>query len=445
MLGLLAMGLALAMTACGGSAGNGQTVTTAAGGGDSGATTTTLPPSANPIKIVFNGEISGPLVYDTALVKKGIRTALQMLGNRLADWSIEYREVDNKSDPLLAVEQIRALVELDTNGDNKDERKPEDLADFICGPLSSSDAAGVAYFLSQRTEARERIPQCSVTAQPKENITTSGGVGFIPNGIYGSHGYYLGKFAAETLHFKTANCIHYADRIAEEIQSGFERGFIAGGGTISSLTYVPSNAVEFASYFAAMQPADCTMFWVRGSGAIAFVRQYAASGLAGTLLVPQSGNYSESQLKYLDTLGVRLDMVACDVYTPLLDNTQNREFIAAFQGLYPGEYPTPEAFGGWQAVMLYAEAVKTLAEQRDAKVLRVGSDKDIVDPRTPADVIAVMAKLSINTPAGSITMSKYNKTYVATRDFYILRSRDVGGGRIAWAPLYTYAQVRMGQ
>jgi ABC-type branched-subunit amino acid transport system substrate-binding protein len=140
-----------------------------------------------------------------------------------------------------------------------------------------------------------------------------------------------------------------------------------------------------------------------------------------------------------------LDMVACDVYTPLLDNTQNREFIAAFQGLYPGEYPTPEAFGGWQAVMLYAEAVKTLAEQRDAKVLRVGSDKDIVDPRTPADVIAVMAKLSINTPAGSITMSKYNKTYVATRDFYILRSRDVGGGRIAWAPLYTYAQVRMGQ
>jgi ABC-type branched-subunit amino acid transport system substrate-binding protein len=444
-LGLLFVGLVLALTACGGSGGGGQTGTTLAGGGGSGVTSTTLPPSANPIKIVFNGEISGSLVYEAALVKKGIRTALQMLGNRLAAWSIEYKEVDNKSDPLLAVQLTRGLVEMDTNDDNKNERKPEELVDFICGPLSSSDAAGVSYFLSQRAEKRERVPQCSVTAQPGENATTAGGVGFIPNGIYSSHGYYLGKFAAETLHFKTANCIHYADRIAEEIQSGFERGFIVGGGTITSVTYLPSNTVEFGGTFAAMQPADCTMFWVRGSGAIPFVRQYAASGLTGTLLVPQSSNYSESQLEYLDALGVTLDMIACDVYTPLLSNAKNREFIAAFQGLYPGEYPTPEAFGGWQAIMLYAEAVKVVAQQQKDRVLRVGSDKDIVDPRNPADVIAMMATLSIDTPAGSISMSKYSKTYVATRDFYILRSRDVGGGRVGWAPLYTYSQVRLGQ
>jgi hypothetical protein len=42
-------------------------------------------------------------------------------------------------------------------------------------------------------------------------------------------------------------------------------------------------------------------------------------------------------------------------------------------------------------------------------------------------------------------MSKYGKTWVATRDFYILRSRNVGGGRIAWAPIHTYSQVLMGQ
>ena len=181
-------------------------------------------------RIVFNGEITGSLVYDTALVKKGIRTALKMLGDRIADWSIDVQEIDNKSDPLLAVEQSpRAGGDGVTNGDTK--RKVRDPVDFICGPLSSSNAAAVSYFLSQRVEERERVPQCSVTAQPKENITTSGGVGFIPNGIYSSHGYYLGKFAAETLHFQTANCIHYADRIAEEIQSGFERGFTAGGGT----------------------------------------------------------------------------------------------------------------------------------------------------------------------------------------------------------------------
>ncbi len=390
---------------------------------------------------------AGPLVYDTALVRKGIRTALQMLGNRVAEWSIEYTELDNKSDALLAVEQTRQLVLTDTDGDRKKDRDP---VDFICGPLSSSDAAAVTYFISQRLAEIERIPQCSVTGQPSENITTSGGIGFIPNGLYRAYGYYLGTFAAETLHYETANCIHYADRIAEEIQSGFERGFIAGGGTVSSVTYVPPDTVDFTSYLSALQPADCTFFWVRGSGAIPFVRQHASLGLGGALLVAQSSNYSESQLEYLAALGSRLDLVGCDIYTPTLDNAMNKAFISTFQSLYPGEQPTPEAFGGWQAIMLYAEAVKTLAGQRQAGVTEKGallgnSLEDLVDPRNPAHVIGTMAKLTIDTPAGSITMSKYGRTYVATRDFYILRSRDVGGGRIAWMPIYTYPQVRLGQ
>jgi ABC-type branched-subunit amino acid transport system substrate-binding protein len=445
----LLVGAAMATGACGGS-GSGQTATS----GD-GATTTTLAASKDPIKIVFDGELTGPLVYDAALVKKGIRTALQMLDYRLAEWSIEYSEFDNKADPLLAVEQTRSLVQIDVNEDGKvdgaeEARAATEVIDFMCGPLSSSVTAGVTYFLSQRTDKRERIPQCSVTAQPKENIITSGDIGFIPNGVYSSHGYYLGRYAAETMQYKTANCIHYASRIAEEIQSGFETGFIAAGGTITSLTYVPSDTVDFASYFAAMQPADCTLFWVRGEGAIDFVRQYVASGLTGALLVPQSSNYSDSQLAYLDGLGMGRDLLACDIYTSELETTKNHEFIAAYQALYPGEYPTPEAFGGWQAVMLFAEAVRTLSAQRQAGVTEHGAglsatSEALVDPRNPADVIGTMAKLTIETPAGSITMSDYGKTYVATRDFYILRSRDVGAGRMAWAPIYTYSQVRLGQ
>ncbi len=415
--------------------------TTTLASGDSGDdTSTTLPPSEDPIRIVFNGEISGGLVYDTALVSKGVNTALEMLGNRLADWSIDYQEIDNKGDSVLAVQQTRELVQTDTDDDGKKDRE---AVDFICGPLSSSDVAAITYFLAQREDETERVPQCSVTGQPRENITTSGDVGFIPNGIYSSYGYYLGKFAAETMHFKTVNCIHYADRIAEEMQAGFERSFTASGGTITSLTYVPSTTVDFAPNFASMLPADCTMFWIRGTGAIPFVSQYAASGLTGQLLVPQSSNYSESQLEYLQALGLNVDMIACDVYTPMLDNAANSEFIAAYQKLYPGDYPTPEVFGGWQAIMLYGKAVETLASQRSEGIRT--REGELVDPRNPVDVIAMMSTLSMDTPAGAITMSEYGKTYVATRDFYILRSRDAGGGRVAWAPLYTYSQVLMGQ
>ena len=209
------------------------------------------------------------------------------------------------------------------------------------------------------------------------------------------------------------------------------------------MTYVPTATVDFSEYFAAMPAADCTMFWVRGTGAVPFVRQYANSGLRGQLLVPQSSNYHESDLEYLEALGLAPNMIACDVYTPVLSNEANEEFIAAYRSLYPGEYPTPEVFGGWQATMLYARAVEMLAQQRDEGIKN--SIGEVMDPRNPAHVIEMLANMSMDTPAGAISMGEYGKTYVATRDFYILRSRDVGGGRMAWAPLFTYPQVRMGQ
>jgi hypothetical protein len=188
-----------------------------------------------------------------------------------------------------------------------------------------------------------------------------------------------------------------------------------------------------------MQPADCTLFWVRGKGAIPFVRQYAASGHAGALLVPMSSNYSEAQLAYLGALGLGLGIIASDCYTPMLDSAQNILFISQYQELYPGEYPTPEAFGGWQAIMLYVEGVRKVAEARAAGI--TDEDGRLVDPSDPAAVIAAMSTLTMDTPAGLVTMSEYGKGYIPTRDFYILTSRDVGGGRIAWVPIKTYAQV----
>lgn len=402
-----------------------------------GTTPATVDETAQPYRIVFNGEISGDLVYDCALVRKGVRTALATIGNQVAGRLIEYTEVDNTSDPLTAVEATRKLVETDLDGDEE-----SDPVDFICGPLSSSAVAGVTFFLAQREEERERIPQCAVTALPSDNITTSGRLGFTPVGIYGSYGYYLGKFTGEVLNYKTANCIHYEGPEAEELQSGFAAGFAEGGGTVASLTYVPADTTEFSTYFAQMQPADCTMFWVRGKGAIPFVRQYATSGHTGALLVPMSSNYSEAQLAYLAALGLGLGIIACDCYTPMLDNAMNSLFIAQYQELYPGEYPTPEAFGGWQAIMLYVEGVRKVAEARAAGV--TDEKGKLVDPSDPAAVIAAMSSLTMDTPAGFVTMSGYSKGYVPTRDFYILTSKDVGGGRIAWAPIKTYAQVDLG-
>ena len=57
-----------------------------------------------------------------------------------------------------------------------------------------------------------------------------------------------------------------------------------------------------------------------------------------------------------------LGMIACDFYAWTLDNQPNKDFVAAYQKLYPGKHPNAEVYGAWQAVMMYLEGVKAALE-----------------------------------------------------------------------------------
>jgi ABC-type branched-subunit amino acid transport system substrate-binding protein len=417
VLALLIMGLGLA--ACG--SGNSTettaaaTDTTAASGTATTAaqagTETTAPPAATgePVKIGFDEGFTGFMAYDVSLAEKGILTALAMLNNQAAGRPLEYVKVDNGSDPVVAVDKARQLVE-------------SDKISFLAGPIFSPAAQAVTDYLAKSSG----IPQCSIVGQPSDNLKTANKLAFMPNGLYGSQGYYFGKYCAEQLGYKSANCIHYDDTAAHQLQDGFERGFKEAGGSITSVNYVPMDAVDFSSYLTSLKPADCTLFWIFGNGAVPFVKQYNDYGLKAPLVVPMSNNFSDEQLAELGDLG--LGMVACDFYASTLDNPLNKEFIAAYQKLYPNEYPTPQAFGGWQAVMLFAKALEA-----------TGGDA------SPAKTIPAMSTMTLDTPAGKVTMAPYKDAYIGTRDFFILESKDVGDGRITWVPKYTFEQVQLGE
>jgi ABC-type branched-subunit amino acid transport system substrate-binding protein len=403
VLVVMLVACAFALAACG-SGGSESTETTAAAG-----STDTTAAAGEPIKIGFDEGFTGFMAYDVALAEKGILTAFEMLNNQVAGRPLEYVKADNGSDPVVAVDKARQLVE-------------SDKISFLAGPIFSPAAQAVTDYLSKATG----IPQCSIVGQPSDNLTTANKLAFMPNGLYGSQGYYFGKYCAEQLGYKTANCIHYDDTAAHQLQDGFAKGFAEGGGTITSINYVPMDSVDFSSYLTAMKTADCTLFWIFGNGAVPFVKQYTDYGLKAPLVVPMSNNFSDEQLGELGALGA--GMVACDFYASTLDNQLNKDFIAAYQKLYPDEYPTPQGFGGYQAVMLFAKAVEA-----------TGGDT------TPAKVIAAMSTMTMDTPAGKVTMAPYKDAYIGTRDFYILESKDVGNGRITWVPTYTFPQVQLGE
>jgi branched-chain amino acid transport system substrate-binding protein len=414
---LVAVGLAVA--ACGSTTNStattvaGSTDTTAAGSTDTtaaGATATTTGAAATgtPIKIGFDEGFTGFMAYDVATAQKGIMTALAMLNNQAAGHPLEYVKADNGSDPVVAVDKARQLVE-------------SDKISFLAGPIFSPAAQAVTDYLAKSSG----IPQCSIVGQPSDNLATANKLAFMPNGLYGSQGYYFGKYCAEQLGYKTANCIHYDDTAAHQLQDGFAKGFAEGGGTITSVNYVPMDSVDFSSYLTTLKTADCTLFWIFGNGAVPFVKQYNDYGIKAPLVVPMSNNFTDEQLKELGDLG--LGMVACDFYAWTIDNQLNKDFVAAYQKLYPNEHPNAEVFGGYQAIMLFAKALEA-----------TGGDA------TPAKTIAAMSTMTMDTPAGKVTMAPYKDAYVGTRDFYILKVQAVDGVN-TWVPIYTYPQVQLGE
>ena len=80
-----------------------------------------------PIKIGYDEGFTGFMAYDCQLADQGIKTALAMLNNEWMGRPLEYYAEDNGSDPVVAVDKARKLVE-------------SDGIDVMIGPIFSPSA-----------------------------------------------------------------------------------------------------------------------------------------------------------------------------------------------------------------------------------------------------------------------------------------------------------------
>ena len=383
------------------------TLTACGSGGDEGGTaaTPTSEATGEPFKIGFLEGFTGFMAVDAALTDQGIQTALAQLDNQVLGRPIEYIKADHASDPVVAVDKARQMVE-------------SDKIETMIGPIFSPANAAVTSQLAKSGG----IPSISIYGQPVENLKTASGLSFIPAGMFSSAGYYTGKYAAEELGFKTANCINYEDTAGRQLQEGFNTGFKEAGGTILSTQYVPIDAVDFSSYLSTLKGADCTYWWIFGNGAAPFVKQYKDYGLTAPLITAMASNLSEPQLQDLGDTAV--DLIGGEFYTPQIDNPINKAFVDAYRAQWGGEYPPMQAFGAWLAVNMFAEAVK-----------KTNGDT------TPAALIEAMSTMSLDTPAGPYTMSPYQTAFIGTGNYYMMKVQKLDGDRLAWVPVFTYEQV----
>lgn len=394
------LSLALFATACGGSD---ATTTTAAGGSE-----TTAPASGEPIKFGFTEGFTGFMAYDAELGEKGILTAFAMLDNQWEGRPLKYLKEDNASDPVQAVDKARKLVEVDK-------------IDCMLGPIFSPSAKAVTDFLGRSSG----IPQLSMVGQPTENLETANGLAFIHLGFFDSQAYYLGKYMVEQ-GWKTVNIIAYDDTPAYAQSAGLKKAFVEeAGGQVLSENYVPLDMVDFSAYLTTMPPADVTFFWIFGNGTLPFVKQYNDYGLTAPLVAFMAQDFADDRLADLGDLG--LGLIASDYYAYTIDNQANKEFVAAYEKLYPGEKPTAQSYGAWQGVMMYLQALET-----------TGGDT------TPAKVIEAMSTMSFDGPTGRVTIVPHKTAFIPERDWFIFEVQRVGDA-LTMVPIQTFEQVLLGE
>ena len=371
-------------------------------GGGGGTSASPVPEATGePLKIGFLEGFTGFMAVDASMTDKGIETALGQVNNQWMGRPIEYIKSDHASDPVIAVDKARQLVESDN-------------IDVMLGPIFSPANAAVTDYLGKSGGT----PSISIYGQPEDNLKTGNNLSFVPSGLFSYAGYQTGKYAAEQLGYKTANCINYEDTAGRQLQAGFTEGFTEAGGKILSTTYVPIDAVDFSAWLTKLEGADCTYWWIFGNGAAPFVKQYNDYGLEAPLITAMASNLTEPQLAELGD--VALGLIGGEFYSPEIDNPMNKEFVEDHRAKWDGEYPTMQSFGAWLAVNLFLEAVE-----------KTNGDT------TPSALIDALSNMTIDTPAGPYTMSPYQSIFVGTGAFFMMETKQVGD-RVAWVPIYTY-------
>lgn len=242
-----------------------------------------------PVKIGALLSMTGMLAYHGPLFKEGIVLAIEMAGGEVAGRKIELIVEDDASNASVIMDKARKLVE-------------KDKVHFIIGPQFSGGVLAVAPYLDEM-----KVPNLAVGANPE--VVLKYKYHFETTGTMWTSCYPMGKYAYDTMGFRTITVL------SEDMAAGyaFAKGFMAGfkelGGVVVQEQYSSPGTVDYGPYLTKMKKADALMLWLIADDAIAFMKQYREYGLLGKLpiVTPKPSPIDERILPAIgDTcLGIR--------------------------------------------------------------------------------------------------------------------------------------------
>jgi branched-chain amino acid transport system substrate-binding protein len=328
-------------------------------------------PAQPKVKIGFMLPYTGTYAALGNAITNGFKLYVDENGGKLGGREVEYYTVDDESDPAKAPDNASKLIK-------------RDKVDVLVGTVHS----GVA--LAMAKVARENNTLLIVPNAGAGDLTgplCSANL-FRTSFTMWQSGYAMGKVAAEQKK-KTAVTLTWKYAAGEESVGGFREAFEAGGGKILKAMTLPFPQVEFQPYLteiAALKP-DIVYVFFAGGGAAKFVKDYAAAGLKSTIPLYGAGFLTDGTL---EAQGEAADGLLTTLhYGDGLTNAKDKAFRASYQKAYKVD-PDVYAMQGYDS----------------AQMLAVGIQAVSGDLAKRAEMVAAMESAKIDSPRGTMTMSK---------------------------------------
>lgn len=323
-----------------------------------------------------------------AAIENGFKLYVSEQGGKLGGRTIEFVKVDDESSPAKATDNVNKLIKRDN-------------VDAIVGTVHS----GVAMAMARAAKDHKKlliIPNAGASALTGSlcapNIFRSSFSNWQP-------AYAMGLAAAKR-GAKTAVTISWKYASGEESSNAFKEGFEKNGGKVVEQLYLPFPNVEFQpliTQVASIKP-DATYVFFAGGGAVKFVKDYASAGLKQSIPLYGPGFLTDGTLK---AQGAAADgLLTALHYADDLGTPKDKAFRAAYEKAY-GIPPDVYAVQGYDA----------------AQLLGAGLTAVKGDTSKTKQMYAAMTAAKIDSPRGSVTLSKANNPI---QDIYL---RQVKGDK----------------
>jgi len=280
------------------------------------------PVEKEPLKIGGLFSLTGFAVAFGGESYRAVIVALEEADYQVAGRPIEFIAEDIASDPAVAMDKVRKLVETDK-------------VDVVFGPIFTDACSAVFPYVTKMG-----VPTMQVTAQP--------GVIKVPakwvwqtTGDGPQQTYPMGLYAYEDLGYRTAITIGTDFLPSWKYIEGFTRGFTDSGGRILQQQWCPFGTTDFTPYIINFPDADVLVTWM-GENLIPAFLQFKELGVWEKMPIIGASDASITNPDILPELGDAVDGYVTEAhYVRTFDTPWNKEFVEAYQerwGMLPGNY-----------------------------------------------------------------------------------------------------------